>query len=297
MHKEMSDASAEFYKTLGIPYHVVDIVSVELNGAAARKLDLEGWFPAAKEYRELVSCSNCTDFQARAVETRFVPNKAEKGDKQYCHFLNSTLCATTRTICAILENYQTDKGVRVPEALVPYVGTSFFPFVRLPVDKDGKPIKDPHLAFLSKKAKKPAEKATSTTETAAKATEPKATHAKATHAKPAASAAPSSSSTAKSAAKPTPAPLGAAQSLATEEGLAALNRTLATQPYVAGFTPSAEDPLVFECLNRANAIAGTKTDPEAFPHVARWARHIASFSEARRNALQGAQTASKLFSA
>jgi len=139
--KRMIDASEEFYQSLGIPYRVVCIVSGELNDAAVKKYDLEGWFPGQNAYRELVSCSNCTDYQARGVQTRCGVKKTvgAKGEEQdrlgarasYVHMLNSTLCATGRGICAILENHQTEDGVKVPEVLVPFMGgIDFLPFVR-----------------------------------------------------------------------------------------------------------------------------------------------------------------------
>merc|ERR1719362_1311004 len=121
----------EFYQTLGIPYRTVNIVSGELNNAAAKKYDLEGWFPGDNEgkgkYRELVSCSNCLDYQARSMQTKcgFLPADP------YCHMLNSTLCATERALCCIVENYQEPTGVRVPRALVPFMlGQEFLPFVK-----------------------------------------------------------------------------------------------------------------------------------------------------------------------
>lgn len=144
-HEEMLKASEEFYQSLSIPYRVVSIVSGHLNNAAAKKYDLEGWFPTLERYRELVSASNCTDYQAIAMETRFGRQGRNKGQttsvehkKEYVHMLNATLVATTRTICAILENYQTDDGVLVPEALQPFMGgMDFIPFVRPPpVNKD-----------------------------------------------------------------------------------------------------------------------------------------------------------------
>ena len=104
-------------------------MSGELNNAAAKKYDIEAWFPSYKEFKELVSCSNCLDYQSRATETRF-GNKVKGKKAVYVHMLNSTLCALTRTICCILENYQTADGVRVPEKLVPFMGTDFLPFVR-----------------------------------------------------------------------------------------------------------------------------------------------------------------------
>eukprot|EP01087_Luapelamoeba_hula_P005139 TRINITY_DN15221_c0_g1_i1.p1 TRINITY_DN15221_c0_g1~~TRINITY_DN15221_c0_g1_i1.p1 ORF type:complete len:499 (+),score=144.25 TRINITY_DN15221_c0_g1_i1:56-1552(+) len=132
-HENMLLASEEFFQSLGIPYRVVVIVSGELNNAAAKKYDLEGWFPAFDEFRELVSCSNCTDYQSRSLEVRCGFNKQGQKEKKYVHMLNSTLTATSRTICAILENYQTDKGIVIPEVLRPYMsGKDFMPFVNEP---------------------------------------------------------------------------------------------------------------------------------------------------------------------
>jgi seryl-tRNA synthetase len=126
---DMIKYSEEFYDSLKLSYQVVAIVSGKLNKAAAKKLDLEAWFPASQTYRELVSCSNCTDYQARRMETRFVGPNQTKDTKEYVHMLNSTLCATTRTMCCIVENYQTPDGVNVPEVLAPYMGgVTFLPF-------------------------------------------------------------------------------------------------------------------------------------------------------------------------
>ncbi|KAK3200281.1 hypothetical protein Dsin_023696 [Dipteronia sinensis] len=134
MHEEMIKNSEDFYKMLNLPYQVVAIVSGALNDAAAKKLDLEAWFPASQTYRELVSCSNCTDYQSRRLETRFGQKKSNEQTKQYVHLLNSTLSATERTICCILENYQKEDGVEVPEALRPFMGgKSFLPFKAKPV--------------------------------------------------------------------------------------------------------------------------------------------------------------------
>jgi seryl-tRNA synthetase len=105
----MIAVSEEFYQSLGLPYQVVAIVSGALNNAAAKKYDLEAWFPFQGEYKELVSCSNCTDYQTRELETRYgAGKKATDIKKTYVHALNATLCATERTLCCILENYQTD---------------------------------------------------------------------------------------------------------------------------------------------------------------------------------------------
>lgn len=130
-HKSMIDMAGEFYQSLGIPYRTVNIVSGELNNAAAKKYDLEGWFPGDDEgkgkYRELVSCSNCLDYQARAMNTKF----GFKPEDPFCHMLNSTLCATERAMCCVVENYQEKDGIRVPRPLVPFMlGKEFLPFVR-----------------------------------------------------------------------------------------------------------------------------------------------------------------------
>jgi seryl-tRNA synthetase len=129
-HEAMIAISEEFYQALGLSYHVIAICSGHLNNAAAKKYDLEAWFPTLGVMRELVSCSNCTDYQSRGMETRF-GQKAKGQEKKYVHMLNSTLCATTRTICAIMENYQTPEGVRVPAVLQPFMGgMEIMPFVR-----------------------------------------------------------------------------------------------------------------------------------------------------------------------
>ena len=105
-------------------------MSGALNNAAAKKYDLEAWFPFQAEYKELVSCSNCTDYQSRRLDIRCgVKKNTFENQKKYVHCLNSTLCATERTICCILENYQTAEGVVVPEVLRPYMGgKEFIPF-------------------------------------------------------------------------------------------------------------------------------------------------------------------------
>lgn len=86
---EMMATSEEFYKSLGLPYRVVNIVSGALNSAAAKKYDLEAWFPFQQAYRELVSCSNCTDYQTRALEIRFGYKKETGKKKEYVHALNA----------------------------------------------------------------------------------------------------------------------------------------------------------------------------------------------------------------
>ncbi|KAF3944435.1 hypothetical protein CMV_029093 [Castanea mollissima] len=133
MHEEMIKNSEDFYKLLNLPYQVVSIVSGALNDAASKKYDLEAWFPASQAYRELVSCSNCTDYQARRMETRYGQKKSNEQTKKYVHLLNSTLTATERTMCCILENYQRENGVEIPEALREFMGgKTFLPFKTKP---------------------------------------------------------------------------------------------------------------------------------------------------------------------
>jgi seryl-tRNA synthetase len=129
--KHMLQCAADFWQSLGIAYRVVCLVSGELNDAAVKKYDLEGWFPGQNEYRELVSCSNCTDYQARGVNVRCGQKTTKDTSPSFCHMLNATLCATGRGICVVLETYQKEDGVVVPDVLRPYMGgMDFLPFVR-----------------------------------------------------------------------------------------------------------------------------------------------------------------------
>lgn len=135
MLEEMIGNAEEFNKLLGLPYRVVTIVSGALNNAAAKKYDLEAWFPGSHAFRELVSCSNCLDYQSRRLRIRYGQTKKMNEEVKYVHMLNATMCATTRTICAILENYQTDDGVIVPEPLRPFMPERYkekIPFVKQP---------------------------------------------------------------------------------------------------------------------------------------------------------------------
>ena len=120
-HNRLLEVTENIYKKLGLPYQIVAIVSSALNDNAAIKYDLEAWFPGSQTYRELVSCTNCGDYQARKTKTRV--GRAGSGDAQILHTLNSTAIATERTMCCILENYQqADGSVKVPEVLVPFMG-------------------------------------------------------------------------------------------------------------------------------------------------------------------------------
>jgi seryl-tRNA synthetase len=128
-HEELIHNAEDIYTQLKIPYRIVNIASGELNDNAAKKYDLEAWFPASNTYRELVSCSNCLDYQARKLKIRM--GKMGGEDKQIVHTLNSTAIATERTICAILENYQNeDHSVNVPTVLQKYVGKKIFKAIK-----------------------------------------------------------------------------------------------------------------------------------------------------------------------
>ncbi|KAI8886360.1 seryl-tRNA synthetase [Backusella circina FSU 941] len=138
MFNDMIGHSEEFFKSLGISYRVVAIVSGALNNAAAKKYDLEAWFPFQGEYKELVSCSNCTDYQSRRLEIRCGVKKMSDREKKYVHCLNSTLCATERALCCLLENWQREDGLEIPPPLVPYMGgETFIPYVK-PAPKPAK---------------------------------------------------------------------------------------------------------------------------------------------------------------
>ena len=112
------DRVGQLLQALGIPYRVVNIAVNDLGNSAAKKYDLEAWLPGQERYRELTSCSNTTDFQARRLDVRM---RSEGGKPEVMHTLNGTAIAVGRTIVALLENGQQDDGtVVLPEVLVPY---------------------------------------------------------------------------------------------------------------------------------------------------------------------------------
>jgi seryl-tRNA synthetase len=124
IHRELLAVEESIFQGLGLPYHVIDTCTGDLGGPAYRKYDLEAWMPGrgqGGEYGEVTSTSNCTDFQARRLGTRFKA-AGQKGTR-FVHTLNGTAVACTRAILAILENYQqADGSVVIPEALRPWVG-------------------------------------------------------------------------------------------------------------------------------------------------------------------------------
>ena len=120
-HESMLAVSEEFYEQIGIPNRVVLLCSADLGKISAKTYDIEAWLPGQNAYREIVSCSNCTDYQARRLRIRF-RNKANE-ETRLVHTLNSTLVATERTMVAIIENCQTAKQtIEVPMVLQKYIG-------------------------------------------------------------------------------------------------------------------------------------------------------------------------------
>ncbi|MEM3089029.1 MAG: serine--tRNA ligase [Candidatus Nitrosotenuis sp.] len=121
-HERMLAVAEEFYQSLGIPYRVMLLSSGDLGKVSAKTYDIEGWMAGQNAYREMVSCSNCLDFQTRRLKIRFRDKTNEQ--TQYVHSLNSTLVATTRTLVAIMENFQAKDGhFDVPRPLQKYLGS------------------------------------------------------------------------------------------------------------------------------------------------------------------------------
>ena len=119
-HERLRANGEGIYRALEIPYHVVNVCTGDIGTVAAKKYDIEAWFPRQGRYREVISCSNCTEYQSRRLNIR-----AGKvgGEKFVPHTLNSTAMATSRGLVAVLENYQNEDGtVTVPKALRPFMG-------------------------------------------------------------------------------------------------------------------------------------------------------------------------------
>ncbi|MGE5555818.1 MAG: serine--tRNA ligase [Methanocella sp.] len=122
LHEELLENAEAIYQKLGLPYRVVNVCTGDIGTVAAKKYDLEVYMPAQGDYREAVSCSNCTDYQARRLGVRY---RIKEGAPPQgpVHTLNSTAIATGRTIVAIIENYQNSDGtITVPDALRKYLG-------------------------------------------------------------------------------------------------------------------------------------------------------------------------------
>lgn len=120
MHERILAIEEELWQSIGIPYHVINIASGDLGAPAAKKYDIEYWSKADGAYRELTSCSNCTDFQARNLNIRV---RRKDGRIEVLHTLNGTAVSLARSLVVILEHFQNDDGsLTVPEVLRPYVG-------------------------------------------------------------------------------------------------------------------------------------------------------------------------------
>jgi seryl-tRNA synthetase len=118
--ESLTDDAAEILRRLNLPHRVVSLCTADLGFTATKTYDIEVWLPGQGAYREISSCSNCGDFQARRAKIRFRRAKGEK--PQLCHTLNGSGLAVGRTLIAILENYQREDGtVTIPEALLPYM--------------------------------------------------------------------------------------------------------------------------------------------------------------------------------
>jgi seryl-tRNA synthetase len=118
-HERLLGVEEKLVGELEVPYRVVNVAAGDLGASAAKKYDIEAWFPGEQNYREITSCSNTTDFQARRLKIRM---KTDRGN-EVVHTLNGTACAVGRTILALIENHQQPDGsVVIPSALVPYTG-------------------------------------------------------------------------------------------------------------------------------------------------------------------------------
>ena len=118
-HEELLTNAVELWDSLGLHYRVVNICTGDMGTVASKKYDLEAWLPGANAYKEVVSCSNCTDYQANRLRMRY---RTAEGNSAV-HTLNSTAVATSRALVAIMEQYQNEDGtVRVPDVLVPHMG-------------------------------------------------------------------------------------------------------------------------------------------------------------------------------
>jgi seryl-tRNA synthetase len=120
IHDQMLAIEEEILTELGLHYQVINIGSGDLGAPAAKKYDCEVWIPSQEKYRELTSCSNCTDYQTRRMGIKY---STKDGKKELAHTLNGTAMASTRTLIAIMENYQTADGhFKVPDVIQPFMG-------------------------------------------------------------------------------------------------------------------------------------------------------------------------------
>ena len=119
--EKMTDNAEDVLRGLGLPFRTIVLCTGDMGFSAAKTYDVEVWIPAQDTYREISSCSNCVDFQARRAKIRF--RREDSGKIELVHTLNGSGLAVGRTVAAILENYQNEDGsVTIPEVLVPYMG-------------------------------------------------------------------------------------------------------------------------------------------------------------------------------
>src|SRR3989344_1716281 len=116
----MQSLTEKFFKSLGIPFRVIEICSGDLGNKFAKQYDIEAWFPRQNEYKEVTSAGSCTDFQARSLNIKYLDKNNEK---RYAHILNNTMVATSRAMVAIIENFQQkDSSIKIPKILHKYTG-------------------------------------------------------------------------------------------------------------------------------------------------------------------------------
>ena len=120
MHEKILAIEEDIWQGLGVPYHVINIAAGDLGAPAAKKYDMEYWSPVNQKYQEITSCSNCTDFQARACNVRV---RRKDGTVEFVHTLNGTAIPLARALVVMLENFAVEGGkFKVPEVLRPYLG-------------------------------------------------------------------------------------------------------------------------------------------------------------------------------
>jgi seryl-tRNA synthetase len=120
-HERMTECAETVLQRLGLPYRTMVLATGDMGFGARKTYDLEVWLPGQGAYREISSCSNCGDFQARRMNARYRPKDAK--DLRFVHTLNGSGLAVGRTLVAVLENYQQEDGsIRIPDVLIPYMG-------------------------------------------------------------------------------------------------------------------------------------------------------------------------------
>ncbi len=122
LYDELVANEEELFQKLGIPYRVIEMCTGDIGIVAAKKIDLEGWFPSQQNYREVTSASDCTDWQSMRLDIKY----DDKGERKYVHTLNATAISIERALAVIAETYANGDGtITVPKALVPYMGKEF----------------------------------------------------------------------------------------------------------------------------------------------------------------------------